>query len=261
MSELKKSLKTEVISLYNDGLKILETEIANQNGNKPTNSKKTVVMGYHPIHAEYQAWYSKALPIVKQLLPDRYQEFQDQYKLEKRIDKNIDFLTYTIYDYLIGLQIKRGGIVVVNPFSSFSTRFQHQLTIFYSAIGRIDSILTDIEGVLQSDLFKHELEAADDLLKKKHLRAAGTLAGVSLETHLGRICANHNIKISKQSPTISDYNEKLKEKGIFDIPTWRHVLLLGDIRNLCVHAKEREPTTDEVSDLLSGTKKIIATTF
>ncbi|WP_321507865.1 hypothetical protein [uncultured Methanoregula sp.] len=198
---------------------------------------------------------------MKQLLPDRFQEFQDQYRFEKRPVKGIDFTTYTIYDYLMGIHVKRGGVDVIDTYISFSTRFSHQLDIFRSTLDRIDSRLTDIEGILQSELFDHELEAADDLLKKNHLRAAGALAGVSLEIHLNHVCANHGIKISKKSPTISDFTEKLKAEGVFDIPTWRHILHLGDIRNLCVHNKDREPTFDEVSDLLSGTKKFIATTF
>lgn len=264
MDEIKKKIKTEIDLLYKEGVKIFLREQENQkiiSTGQPTKSKKVKGEPYSPIHSAYQSWYTKSLPIVKQLLPDRFQEFQEQYKLEKRDDKNIGFLTYTIYDYLIGLRIRLRGEDVINPYTSFVTRFQHQLTILWSANDRIDSILTDIEGVLQSELFTHELEAAEDLLKKGHLRAAGALTGVSLEIHLDRICVNHAMKISKKSPTISDYNEALKSAGIFDIPTWRHVLLLGDIRNLCVHSKEREPTTNEVTDLLNGTKKIIATTF
>ena len=103
--------------------------------------------------------------------------------------------------------------------------------------------------------------AAEDLLKKKHVRSAGALAGVTLEIHLRKVCKNHKIKFRKKSPTISDYNEELKKQGIIDIPTWRLIQRLGDIRNLCVHAKEREPRIDEVEDLIVGTKKIISTIF
>ncbi len=211
----------------------------------------------------YQAWYSKSLPVIRQLLPERYREFQDQYKLEKRKDNDIDFLTYTISDYLIGLTITRGydNKEVVNRFAAFSSKFQHQLAIFQSATGRIDSLLADIEGVLQSGMFRHELEVADDLLSKNHVRAAGALAGVSLETHLGRVCSNHKLSLNKKSPTISDLNEALKTANILDVPTWRLIQRLGDIRNFCVHRKEREPTADEVNDLLSGTRKILASVY
>jgi len=39
-------------------------------------------------------------------MPDRQQEFIELYKLDKR--KEIDFLTYTISDYLIGIRVTRG---------------------------------------------------------------------------------------------------------------------------------------------------------
>jgi hypothetical protein len=34
---------------------------------------------------------------------------------------------------------------------------------------------------------------------------------------------------------------------------------LGDIRNLCGHDKHREPTADEVEELIEGTERILKT--
>ena len=150
---------------------------------------------------------------------------------------------------------------VLNPLSAFSSKFQQQLTILHSAIRHIGSILTDIEGVIQSGLFEHELQAAEDLLKKNHLRAAGALAGVTLEAHLSKIAGNHKVVPRKRSPTIADYNETLKKSDVIDVPTWRLIQRLADIRNLSVHSKEREPTHDEITDLIAGVKKLVGTLF
>lgn len=264
---IKAKLKEELAALYKEGAEVYMAEYRRKKEPAEKGSKKKEEQEGKQkepnLHFGYQAWYSKALPVVRQLLPERYREFQDQYKLEKRKDSAIDFLTYSISDYLVGLAVTRGYYKeeVVNPFSAFSSKFQHQLTILASATDRIDSLLADIEGVLQTELFRHELDAADDLLNKKHLRAAGALAGVSLELHLGRVCVNHHVSISKKAPTISDFNEALKAAAVLDVPTWRHIQRLGDIRNLCVHAKERDPTIDEATDLLAGTRKILATVF
>ena len=268
MSAQKQKLKTQLVALYNEGAEIYMAEYERKvktDAKKASKKKAAESDGKQPpdLHFGYQAWYSKALPVIRQLLPERYREFQDQYKLEKRKDGAVDFLTYTISDYLVGLTVTRGDYKeeVVNPFSAFSSKFQHQLTILASAKDRIDSILSDIEGVLQTELFLTELGAAQELLKKKHIRAAGALVGVSLEAHLGRVCEEHAIALGKKAPTISDFNEALKAAGVIDVPTWRLVQRLGDIRNLCVHAKEREPTPDEVADLLGGTRKILAEVF
>lgn len=177
-----------------------------------------------PAIISYQSWYSRSLPVVKQLIPERYQEFQEQYKLEKRKGKEISFLTYTISDYisdyLIGLRITRGWEKeeVVNPLSAFTSKFQHQIAILMSAQGRIDSILADVQGILQAELFDNELQAAQELRKKGHLRAAGALAGVTLESHLSKISTNHGLKLRKKDPTISDFNDELKNKDILRCP-------------------------------------------
>ena len=110
-------------------------------------------------------------------------------------------------------------------------------------------------------MFDSELDAADDLFKKKHLRAAGTLAGVTIEAHLSRIAKNHQLSITKRDPTIGDLNETLKAGDILDIPIWRHIQRLADIRNLAAHAKDRDPTHDEIQDLLSGARRIISSVF
>ena len=211
--------------------------------------------------SSYQKWFSKAYNVVKQILPDRHQEFYSLYKNDKR--KEIDFLSYTISDYFLGLVITKGWekIEVVNPFKAFYSKMEIQLTILDSCYDLIDSKLVDIQGILLYELFENELHAAKDLLNKKYNRAAGALAGVTLEIHLSKVCDNQNIKFRKQNPTISDFNEELKKNDSIDVPTWRLIQRLGDIRNMSVHSKEREPTKDEIEDLIKGTEKLIAELF
>lgn len=93
------------------------------------------------------------------------------------------------------------------------------------------------------------------------IRGAGAVAGVVLEGHLQRVATNHQISISKKAPTISDLNDPLKSAGVYDIPTWRKVQHLADIRNLCDHKKEREPTKNEVEELISGVGAIVKTVY
>ena len=260
MSERKKEIKKAVVELWEEGLDIIKDAVEEHSEaetGKKTKKKKEEKQKL-PLHMRYQSWYTKSLPVIRQLTPERYQEFIEQYKLDKRKTKEIDFLTYTISDYLIGLRVSRGYEEVVDSYSAFTSKFQHQLFILHSAIERIDSTLNDIEGILQSELFDNELHFAEELIKKKHFRAGGALAGVTLEVHLKKVCENHEIRFRKKSPTISDYNEALKKDDIIDIPTWRLLQRLGDIRNICVHAKDRDPNKDEVEDLIRGTRKIIS---
>ena len=134
--------------------------------------------------------------------------------------------------------------------------FVNQQKILKSVKARFDSTLFDIKQFVQADLFDSELETARELANHGFLRAAGSIAGVVLEKHLGQVVDNHNIKTRKKDPTISDFNDLLKNGGVLDVPPWRQIQRLGDIRNLCTHNKKREPTREEVEELIEGCRKI-----
>src|SRR5690606_2284536 len=133
--------------------------------------------------------------------------------------------------------------------------------ILKSAQARFESTLLDIRQLVQADLFDSELDAATELVKKGFLRAAGAVAGVVLEKHLAQVAQNHNIKTRKKHPSISDFNDLLKNGAVLDVPTWRQIQRLGDIRNLCDHNKERDPTKEEVEELIAGVERVSKTLF
>ena len=122
------------------------------------------------------------------------------------------------------------------------------------------NVLSDVKGHLLAEIEDEELAVAQRLLKI-NLRAAGAVAGVVLEAHLQRVATNHSIRITKKDPAISDLNDPLKNAGVYDIPTWRKIQHLADVRNLCDHKKSREPTESEVRDLISSVAAIVKTVF
>ncbi len=136
----------------------------------------------------------------------------------------------------------------------------NQMQIIASLSSRIDSVLQDVTGYLFAELQDSELIAATKL-KKVSLRAAGALAGVVLERHLQRAATNHSVSIRKKAPTISDLNDPLKKKGVYDVPMWRKIQLLADIRNLCSHQKAVEPTEEQVEELIAGVNSVIKSVF
>lgn len=148
-----------------------------------------------------------------------------------------------------------------NDIGAVVMKFATQLQILQAGKRRFESRLFDIRQVVQADLFDSELEGAKELAKHWFLRAAGAIAGVILEKHLIQVTTNHRITLRKKAPTIADLNEALKNESILDIPPWRQIQRHADIRNLCDHSKEREPTKDEVSELISGTDRFLKTLF
>ncbi|GAN61595.1 hypothetical protein ACI01nite_25120 [Acetobacter cibinongensis] len=206
----------------------------------------------------YESWYSEALAVVKQLLPDRFQDFKSHFEIPQG-RKSLSFTSYRISDALKGAIIKNGlGEIVVDSKAAVP-HFRQQIAILVAAKRRFKSSLFEIKQIVQADLFDSELDAARELLKNKFFRAAGAITGVVLEKHLRQVCEDHKIKIVKKHPGISDLNNLLKENAIIEVPQWRHITLLGDYRNLCDHNKQKEPTAEQVTDLIDGTDKVLKT--
>lgn len=210
--------------------------------------------------AEYQAWYSKAHAVIKQVMPERLMDFVSYFDVPKG-RKEITFQNYMIRDYLQGLKITRGWGEVIADGSAAIPELMQQLNMVKAAKDVLYSTLMDLQSVLQADLFDSEVESAEALAKAGYLRAAGAICGVVIEKHLHHVCDTHGIPVRKAHPGISDLNQLIKDESVTSVPQWRFIQHLADIRNLCDHAKGREPTKEEISDLIAGTQKVLKTVF
>jgi len=204
----------------------------------------------------YEKWYTEALYVVKQILPERLDDFVKLYKNDKR--KEVDYSTYTMSDYLLGISVTHGIRNVVEPKAGLP-KFEIQKGILESAMKRFESSLFDIRQIFQADIFDSEIESARELLKNGYERPAGTLVGVVLEKHLAQVCEDHKVKVQKKNPSVADYNDALKDHNIIAIPDWRFIQHLADIRNLCAHKKTKDPRKEEVESLIDGVDKVCKT--
>ena len=202
---------------------------------------------------EYQSWYTQALFLMKLVAPHRINDFEELYKKKKSKELNID--SYCISDALLGLTYTRGSTVIAKPISILD-KMQQQVSILISTKDLVESYFYNLELEIHNDILGSELDSAYELLKKKFFRAAGSVAGVVLEKHLEKMAISHNIQMSKKTPTIADFNDKFKEEKVYDVSTWRRIQFLGDIRNLCCHNKDTEPSEVQVKDLLDGVKYV-----
>ena len=232
-------------------------QTADQKRKLTENEKKEATLVKGSFRPDYQRWYTEVLAVIRQITPDRQTEFEQLYKGEGKRNK-IDITNYTIQDWLMGLNFTSQQY---NGFAAASMRFSTQFDILKAAEQRFESALFDIKQVVQADLFDSEIDTARELAKHKFLRGAGAIAGVVLEKHLAQVASNHNITIRKQHPTISDLNDALKNGSVIETPTWRGIQRLGDLRNLCDHNKNREPSPDEVAELIGGVEKYTKTLF
>jgi hypothetical protein len=206
---------------------------------------------------DYQSWYTKALKAVASLAPDRHMEFRSYYEINPK-RKNLHHENYVIQDYFKGVHlIDFSGY---NERDQVLTCFLNQLAILKSIEARIDSIFENIEGELYAELQENEIAVARQLVKVS-LRAAGALVGVVIEGHLQKVALSHGVKLTKKNPTISDLIDPLKAASIIDTSTWRKIFYLADLRNLCSHKKNTEPTKEQVEELITGAEWVTMNVF
>ena len=167
-------------------------------GKKPAEVRKALP----DFSQEYQRWYSEAKAVVRQLLPDRLEDFASHYEKSRANEPSHSKTTKS--------RITCRGLTVSNPNTFPATRivgpeaaipqFRQQLATLNSAAARFESSLFEIRQLVQADLLDSDLEEAEFLAKNKFTRAGGALAGVSLEKHLSQVCNNHRVKLPKKDP-------------------------------------------------------------
>ena len=116
---------------------------------KPNKLTKDQLEALPNVRSEYQAWYSEALALIRQLLPDRLDDFISYYKpLKPR--KELNAATYTISDFLQGLTASRGSQTVVG-FNAALQPLEQQVNIVRAIKRRFESSLFDIRSLVQAD--------------------------------------------------------------------------------------------------------------
>lgn len=202
----------------------------------------------------YQRWYSKCLSVIKIVLPSRAEEFERLYTT-KASRAELTVTNYTIFDALTRRSQKSNHAGPSKAFPLLVT----QINIMKSVRDLLESRLNEIGGLLEFDIFEKEIDAARHLLQKGYLRSAGAICGVILEKHLSNMAKAAGITCKAKSPTINDLNSELYQNNVLDSAKYKFILYLADIRNKCDHSKDEEPSKKEVSDLIDGTKSVVAT--
>lgn len=194
----------------------------------------------------YNSFYTRTLLVLSKILPERLDEFKECY-----ISNNPNTL-YDISRYLLHVQC----INLKGSYEIYAIKqFERQLGFLEAAKDLINTTCYNIENDIRYHVYIDELDAAEHLLKRNYIRAAGSVAGVVLENHLKVVCKSiSNIDLDGNE-TLSKYNALLKNQ-IGDI-LWGRIDAISRIRNLCDHAKDSNPTKNDVQFLINETKEII----
>lgn len=262
MNNLEK-YKKDIEALVSEGKKLLRMmcyECFPEQFENVSKKNKDSLKKQTSFYDGYQSWYSESLVVIKLLLPDRLSDFVKLYEKSKN-RKSINSENYVIEDFLQGLIVRNSRQEKIVSQAAAIPQFEQQLNILKSAQRRFESSLFDIEQLIQADLFDSEIDVAKELNKKGFVRGAGAVAGVVLEGHLAQVCKNHKLKIGKKYPAINYFNELLKKHSVIPTQDFRYIQRLADLRNLCDHKKEQNPTKTDIDDLIQGVSKIIKTIY
>lgn len=138
---------------------------------------------------------------------------------------------------------------------------QQQLNILDSIQVRFDNHIADTNALLQASLLDEMLNSATELLKNGFARSAGALCGVILAQHFELVRQVHQLKATRKSMALKDYNDLFSKAGIYEFGVSRQVQYLSEMRDLCVKNKKTAPSAEQVEAMLSATHKIIKTVF
>jgi hypothetical protein len=209
-----------------------------------------------PFEVGYQRWYSRALPLMKQLAPERYVEFQSYYE---SVPGTHWYHTgcYVIRDYLLGRDVEEDDDSEARR--EVTRRYTSQLAILKSVTDRLAWGQMDTADQAERGLQLALLETARDLMNINE-RSAGALAGKVLELYLRKLAAKHQLKFRKQAPPLREYIDALHTAKVLDIPVHAQATWLAEIGDRS-RAPGESPTKPQVRDLIDGTQWLITNVF
>ena len=234
-------------------------------------------------HMPYQAWYTKALRVIRQLYPERADDFQAHYRELLALQYSTPSLPWyrkalrvmhrltawrsqdakdqaregrysararspeTVRQTCMGMAITPNGEILPSVRLTFLAHFSQQLRILSAVRDGLAYVLADLHGTLYGSVENHVLAAVYTLSRHGHCRAAGALAGVLLEIHLAHIAAKYRVAMGAKSPDITMLNAALKRGGIYDGEIWHSIQRLGALRDVWGDASRCDPTIDELT--------------
>jgi len=207
----------------------------------------------------YQAWYSRALPLVKRLAPDRLAEFRASYEVNPK-RKWLDHETWAIQDFFTGNEPTTHSHCEFDCGQETRRCLVNQLAVFKSLESRVGWRLLDMEDELRVEIYGEELKTARSLIGRD-TRAAGALAHTVHIGYLRRLSGKYRARPSRREPGCGDFAEALREAGVMDAQVKAQVTWLGQIGERCVKEDTAAPTPLQVRDLVDGTDWLIKHVF
>jgi hypothetical protein len=115
--------------------------------------------------------------------------------------------------------------------------------------------LIKIEDLIFAEAFSNLIDQADYLYEQNYFLAAGVISRAVLEEKLRNICDSRSLQITKQRPTLADFNNELYKDKFYDKIEFKNIDLLGAIGNNAAH--NQTFTKEEIDKLIEGVKQLL----
>jgi hypothetical protein len=200
---------------------------------------------------QYEEWYNSSLPLIQEYLPERKEDFQQEYqKVRQGIEIDIEF-------------IRDRDINSIGTLSSMiMTGLLLQVNLLQSIPERVESEALRAKRSVSSNLVSEELQKAKQLFDDNDIRAAGVISGVALERHLLTLANTSNRDLDySQMDGITSLAQTLSDAHEISDDDQRQLEYLSGIRNKCSHASDKGPDRREVERLIEQSSEFIQGSF
>ena len=208
---------------------------------------------------KYETWYTNALRVVQNLIPERLEDFVSAYKNNR--SGAIGYSTYTIQDYLLGIKVDRSSKADFNSALLFERLTLRQAGILNSALQTKPVSANTSENPFQEEFYERALDKAQKLFEMGQLVPAGVLAGTVLENYLKWMCRRRNIKINEELLSTEEMNDSLYKFQTYKHTTWLRIRGLIPLADACLDPKKKNPPPKKIGALISGLKKVLHTSL
>jgi hypothetical protein len=204
---------------------------------------------------KYEAWYTKALPVVQKQIPERLEDFVSAYKRDR--SGAVNESTYTIQDYLLGIK--------ANPSSKADSNYALLLQrLILRQVGILSSLLQSKpvsertpDALLLAEFYNRALDQAQELFGMRKYAPAGVVAGALLENYLKWLWRRRNARVDEKQVSLSEMNDFLYRFQTYTHTTMIRIQGLIPLAESCLDPQKKNPSKKDIEALIAGLRKVL----